>query len=146
MSNTQATQISSTWRIFNKSSFTPGVKPKPQSQQARELTIPLLLADKTSWFPLCNPHIHTMLSLTSSPCGETDCIPVSVGYLWYNLCEVDRKLSEPQWKPALFSRPKYYRFWKAATAYYILSTTRSYCFRCVYVLTCRGSQKQHQNL
>ena len=35
-----------------------------------------------------------MLSLTASPCGETDCIPLSVGYLWCNLCEVDRKLSD----------------------------------------------------
>lgn len=40
-----------------------GTKPKPQNQRSSQRTIPLLLAGKTSWFPLCGQYIYTVLSL-----------------------------------------------------------------------------------
>jgi len=57
-----------------------------------------------------------------------------------------QKTKRTLWKPALFSRPEYYRFWKAATACYKHPIT-SLIFHPLRVCsTCRGSQKQHQNL
>ena len=56
-----------------------------------------------------------------------------------------QKTKRSLWKPALFSRPQYYRFGKAAKTYYKLSITSFILHALRACSTCRGSPKKYKN-